>query len=236
MLVSILLLYQSLFFACLGEKPESKGEFRWIEKLQLCKKKYCLSQSNSAYKGDQWSPCCHRKWQKNLWGKAYYISSYGLWFYQYLNKHSMKKQSNMGLPWSKRYWRIFHNSKYPEHKKKWSHIPPKLAFTLKIMGGDVLKYLPILSTPNRTFTAVITNFYCRSILKCLLMVLLEMCLLLKQSQMRQFSVHIEHFIFRILADVCRPCAMSRNIFNQASLGEQLSTISLIIQIRTLRSK
>lgn len=26
------------------------------------------------------------------------------------------------------------------------------------MGGDVLKYLPIFSTPNKTFNAVITNF------------------------------------------------------------------------------
>lgn len=65
---------------------------------------------------------------------------------------------------------------------------------------------------------------------------LEMCLLLRQCQMKQFSVHIEHFILKILADVCRVCAMSRNIFNQTSLREQLSTISLIIQIRTLRSQ
>lgn len=123
--------------------------------------------------------------------------------------------------------------------KNYLTVHQALLFPQKNMGGDVLKYLPILSTPNKTFCCSHNNFYLRSILKCLLMMqtlLLEMCLPLRQCQMKQFFVHIEHFILKTLADVCRVCAMSRNMFNQTSLIEQLSTISLIIQIRTLGSK
>lgn len=60
--------------------------------------------------------------------------------------------------------------------------------------------------------------------------------LFKQCQMERLSGHAEHFILKILADVCRAYAVSRHIFNHTSLGDQLSTISLVIQIRTLKSK
>lgn len=60
--------------------------------------------------------------------------------------------------------------------KQKSHTPLKLALPIKIMGGDILTYSPVLSTPNKTFMAVLTIFFnLRSILECLLMVQVFPC-------------------------------------------------------------